>query len=151
MAVIFFRRDPNMQLWKQKTRHFLPRYCISMMKGVVTHIRELDGFSTDQPTFIWSSILMYLHVNVYRRFALLTLSRDTKGRPGKPMGCFMLLNGFGPFRFFSGMHLAIDAVPHGGAKCTYSRRPCVKSSSKILHCAGEFKSICNIGIPLTAW
>jgi len=89
-------------------------------------------------------------VKRYNLLANRTLSFATDLRLGKPIGCRKLRNGLGSCFKPSRICLAKEAVPQGGAKCTYSYRRCCSSSSKILSCASEFRSITKIGSPLTA-
>jgi hypothetical protein len=89
-------------------------------------------------------------VKRYNLLANRTLSFATDLRFGKPIGCRKLRNGLGSCFKPSRICLAKEAVPQDGAKCTYSYRRCCSSSSKILSCASEFRSITKIGSPLTA-
>ena len=100
---------------------------LSLANGVVSHIKLFVGFSTLQAMPSLSSASTASATKAYRTFASATRAASAKLNVGRPSGKSSDRNGLGsnvdgfPFSNLR-ISLAREAVPHGGAKWTYTTR-----------------------------
>ena len=119
-AVAFFLVPPWQQLSKSVMK---PR--ISSMSSSIAGIfqkMEFSGFSKETAIARRWHSLMRMQVLSYVMFAVSALTLSVPVKPSKPIGCKSLRSGFGTFspslsNLGSGRPLALEAVPHDGAKC----------------------------------
>jgi len=90
----------------------------SLTKGVVCHMKERPGFSTEK--YFCNSKHNWIKSQVisYNLLAAATRMAKVPDRVGSPLGYWSVRTMGGFHRPLRWIRRALELVPHGGAKCT---------------------------------
>ena len=114
--VNFLLELPYRQWWKSTS--WRENLLINLTKGLVSHMNDLPGFSTEKYFLCSRQNSTRSHVTWYRSFAAWTRVCRIPVRPGRPSGYWSVRTIGGFHRPLLWMRRARELVPHGGAKCT---------------------------------